>query len=170
MVLLKRGYRVDLFEKNNELNKIGKLTTIFGFDKALLEYYEYIEKQIDDFFKDGKLVIYKNKEFSRDVENIDKYYSIIIATGFNTKLLSITGAVQPHVQNIYDCLNNEKLLLTKKYIVLYAKSELSLKLAFYLLTNNKDVTVIIKDLKSFIENKNSTMFYYFYSSYVKRMV
>lgn len=165
ITLAKRGFIVDLFEQSNELNQIGKLTTIFEFDKQLMEYFNYVQEEIYSLENNKKINILLNKKFDVEKENISKYYSIIIGTGFKTKFLSISGAVQSHVVNIYDSLKHKQKLLTKKNIVIYAKTELSLKLALYLLSNKRNVTIIIKDLKFFLLNKNANLFYYFYKLY-----
>jgi len=165
ITLAKRGFIVDLFEQSNELNPIGKLTTIFEFDKTLVEYFNYVEDEISFLAKNKKINIKLNTKFDTEKENISNYYSIIVGTGFKTKFLSVSGAVQSHVVNIYDSLKHKQKLLTKKNIVIYAKTELSLKLALYLLSNKKNVTLIIKDLKFLLLNKNANLFYYFYKLY-----
>ena len=160
LTLAKRGYKVQLFEKNNCINYYGKLTTIFNFDKALFSYYEKIESEIQNMVKNKKIIIDLNKEFvSSDFRN-QNYYSIVIATGFKSKFLAIPGSVQSHVINIYDSLKNKEILLSKKKIVIYARSILSLKLALFLANNKKNVTLIINDIKLLNLNKNADLFYY----------
>lgn len=165
LTLLKRGYLVHIYEQKNVLNFNGKLTTIFGFDKELEEFYNSIEKQIFNYSKSGKLTIFLNQKFDTNNENINKYYAIIIATGFKTKFLSISGAILSHVKNIYEILNNRDAFENKKHIVIYAKTPLSLKLALYLLKSHKNITIIIKDTKYFIEEKNANLLYFFWNLY-----
>lgn len=165
ITLIKRGFNVTIFEKNNELNLIGKLTTIFGFDKLLLDYFESLEKQLLNFKEKGKLIINLNEKFRPTNETLREFDSIIIATGFSTKFLTISGAVQSHVFDIYTFLKNKQLSNNKKNIVIYAKTELSLKLALYLSNNNKNITIIIKDVDYFIKQKNANLFYYFCNLY-----
>lgn len=165
ITLAKRGFNVDLFEEKDSLNPIGKLTTIFNFDKPLSEYYKTIEDEIKSLSKNKKINIFLNTKFNVENEDNLKYYSIILGTGFKTKFLAVSGSVQSHVSNIYDALKNEQKLLTKKHIVIYAKTELSLKLALYLLSKNKRVNVIIKDEKLLLLNKNANLIYYFYKIY-----
>lgn len=165
IILAKRGFIVDLFEQSNELNPIGKLTTIFEFDKTLTDYFKFINDEINFFVKNKKINLNLNTRFDTETKEYSNYKSIIIGTGFKTKFLSVSGAVQSHVVNIYDALKHSQKLLTKKNIVIYAKTELSLKLALYLLSNKKKITLIIKDLKLFLLNKNANLFYYFYKLY-----
>lgn len=165
ITLARRGFIVDLFEQSSTLNPIGKLTTIFEFDKALTEYFKYVIDEINFLTKNKKINLNLNTKFDIENENFSKYYSIILGTGFKSKFLSVSGAVQSHVVNIYDALKHNQKLLTKKSIVIYAKTELSLKLALYLISNNKKVTLIIKDFKFFLLNKNANLFYYFYKIY-----
>lgn len=169
LTLASRGYKVDIFEQDNEINHYGKLSTVFGFDVLLSEYYKTIEKQIYELVNKKIINMYLNQKFIIDNEKINKYYSIIVATGFKIKFLSVSGSVQNHVVNIYDSLENNKKLLTKKNIVIYAKSTLSLKLALYLVENKKNVGLIIKDSSLFKEEKNANMMYYFYRLYEQKV-
>ncbi len=159
--LAERGYNVSIFEQENIINPIGKLTTIFGFNKSLNNYFQSIESDINNFVKNNKIKICLNEKFLPIKENIKNFHSIIIATGFKPKFLAVSGAVQPHVINLYDALKKEKILLSKKHIVIYAKSTLSLNLALYLALQNIKVTLIIKDIKLFNLEKNANLFYFF---------
>ena len=165
LTLAKRGFTVHIFEKHSSLNSVGKLTTIFGFDEKLKNYFGYIEKQVLDYERRNKIILHLNENFEASNDNLSQYQSIIVATGFRTKFLSVPGAVLSSVQNIYDVLDNEKIFTNKKNIVIYAKSELSLKLAIYLLKSNKKITLIIKNTELFIENKNANLLYYFHNLY-----
>lgn len=165
LTLAKRGYNVSIYEQEKDLNPIGKLTTIFKFDKTLLEYFQTIENEINEMMKLKRITTCLNQKFTANKETINNFKSIIIATGFKSKFLSVSGAVQSHVLNIYDALKKEKLLLSKKHIVIYAKSILSLKLALFLAVNNKNISIVIKDIKLFNLNKNADLFYYFYILY-----
>lgn len=162
LTLARRGFIVHLFETNNEINHMGKLTTVFGFDNLLLDYYNKIEEDVNLLANKKRIVIHLNEKFNLQNNNMNDFYSVILATGFKTKFLSITGAVQSHVHNIYDILNNKDILISKKNIVIYAKSELSLKLALYLLNHNKNITIIIKDTSWLNKSKNANLFYYFW--------
>lgn len=168
LTLIKRGYLVHIYEQKNELNFNGKLTTIFGFDKELETFYKTIEKYIFDYTKRGRLTIFLNQKFDANNENINKYHAIIIATGFKTKFLSITGAILSHVKSIYEVLNNKENFENKKHIVIYAKTSLSIKLALYLIKSHKNITIIIKDTKYFIEEKNANLLYFFWNLYQKQ--
>lgn len=164
LTLAKRGFVVHLFEKHNELNHVGKLTTIFGFDNLLLNYFNKIEDDIKLLADKKRIVLHIGENFDIANYNLKDFHSIILATGFKTKFLSITGAVQAHVHSIYEVLSNNEILSTKKHIVIYAKSELSLKLALYLLTSNnyKNITIIIKDNSWLKYSKNANLFYFFW--------
>lgn len=164
ITLAERGFNVHLFEQKDELNPNGKATCIYGFDKTLLNYYNQIESRINELASNKMIVIHLNTKFDYIKENEREFYSIIVATGYKTKFLSISGAVLPHVQNIYDVLKKESAFKNKKNIVIYAKSLLSLKLALYLSSQQK-VTVIIKSLDSFKNEKNANLFYFFWNLY-----
>lgn len=165
LTLAKRGFIVYLFEQKSKLNHTGKLTTVFGFDDLLLNYYDSIENEVNYFINQKKIVLFLNQKFDLNNSEFKNFYSIIIATGFNKKFLSITGAVQPHVQNIYDALENEKLFLDKHNIVFYVKSTLSLKFALWICKQKKNVTLIIKNIDWIINDKNANLFYYFWNLY-----
>jgi len=160
--LAERGFNVSIFEQEKELNPIGKLTTIFSFDKRLDSYFTLVKEDIDNFVKKNKIKLIHNQKFQVTKESLNQYYSVIVATGFKPKFLSVSGAVQSHVLSLYDALKKEKILLSKKHIVIYAKTILSLKLALYLVEKHKNVTIVIKDIKLLNLNKNADLFYYFY--------
>ncbi len=161
ITLAKRGYSVDVYEKNNHLNFYGKLTTIFGMNEDLSKYINYINHEIEILSKMGKINLFLNHKFDYKKEEIAKYLSIVVATGFKSKLLAANGAVQNHVQNIYDSLQNSKKLLSQNKIVVYVKTLLGLKLAIYLAKNKKEISIIIKDIRFLIQEKNANLFYYF---------
>lgn len=165
LTLAERGFKVDIFEQKSTLNHFGKLTTIFGYDNLLLDYYCAIENRINEMVKSNKININLNQKFDLGTQDLNKYYSIIVATGFSKKFLSITGAVQSHVHSIYDFLENDKLLKNKNHIVIYAKSEFSLKLALWLAKCNKKITIIIKNTDWLNDNKNVNLFYFFRNLY-----
>lgn len=165
LTLANRGYMIHLYEQKNELNPMGKICTIFGSDQLLDEYYKHIESLIKDLVKRKKIQLFLNQKFKIE-DVVITYHSIIIATGFKVKLLSIVGAVQSHVYNIYDTLKNENVFKNKKHIVIYAKSELSLKLANFLANQKgKNITIIIKDVDFLLCNKNANLSYLFYNLY-----
>lgn len=166
ITLINRGFDVQIFEQNKELNHFGKITTVFGFDNLLLDFYNSIEEKIKKFATSKRLVLNLNQRFSVDNTNLNYFDAIIVATGFNKKFLSITGAVQSHVKNIYDALESEVIFDKKKNIVIYAKSILSLKLALYL-ANNKNITIIIKNTSWLEKEKSANLFYYFRILYQK---
>lgn len=163
LTLVERGYIVHIFEQKDTINFYGKLTTVFGFEKSLAGYYYYLEAKINDYVKKKRIVLNLNTKFSYDQEQCKAYYSIIVATGFKSKFLSISGAILPSVHNIYDVLSNKNLLERKEKIVIYAKTELSLKLALWLSLNNKNVTLIIKNLDYFKINKNANLIYFIWN-------
>lgn len=165
LTLISRGYKVHLFEQKNTLNPIGKLTTIFESEISLKNYFSQIENKILNYQEKGGIKIFTETKFEATNENLNTYQSIILGTGFKTKLLSITGAVQSHVHNIYEVLNNESLIARHNKIIIYAKSILSLKLAIYLCKLHKNVEIIIKDTQFIIKNKNANLLYYFWNLY-----
>lgn len=162
VVLAERGYDVVVFEKSKVINSRGNAETIFGFDYMRENFNKYLNSKISELLKQNKIQVKLGTEFlpSTDSKN---YYAIILATGFHEKLLSVQGAVLKNVKSIYDALSEKSWLALNKHIVIYAKSELSFKLALYLLNNKKKVTIVIENLSSMIHNIPSSSFnYYFY--------
>lgn len=164
LTLAKRGFKVQIYEQENELNKNGKLSTVFGFDKALLEYFEDIEEQIKEYQKSNRIEIFKGQKFVYDKTLASKFYSIIVATGYKENFLAVNGAVLPHIHNIFEVLGNESILKNRGEIVIYAKTLLSIKLALFL-SFTKNITLIIKDFKELKKEKNANLFYFFWNLY-----
>lgn len=158
ITLAKRGYKVTLFEKNNQLNKIGILSEVFGFDKRLKSFNNYLESVVINYVKKGNIEIKLNTRFS--AENSANYDVVVLATGFNELFLNISGAVLKNVVSIYDLLDKKIGFDSVRDIVILAESELSLKTALYLAENHKKVTIIIEDNKFLNEIPTNLFSYY----------
>lgn len=160
-VLAERGYDVIIYEKNKSINSRGNAETIFGFDYMRDNFNKYLHLKISELVKQKKIQIKLGTEFLPSTDN-KNYYAIILATGFHEKLLGVQGAVLKNVKSIYDALSEKSWLAFNKHIVIYAKSELSFKLALYLLNNKKKVTIIIENLSLMFDIPSSNFNYYFY--------
>ncbi len=162
LTLAKRGYNVDLYEKEKEINPIGKVCSLWKFDSYYYKYITLLENQIKYYAKQNMINVYLNKPFLAEKENMEKYQTIVVATGFHEKFLNVSGAILKNVKSIYDVLMSRKISEDKSKFVILAKTELSLKFALYLLTKRKKVTLIINDLSLFLSMPNSKKLYYNY--------
>lgn len=183
LILAKRGFSVDLFEKNSTLNKSGRLCEIFGFDNLLKKFNDKLESDVLSFSASksgnafsavsslssgekiktperGKINIRLKEKF--DVEKIkpDDYFAIFVATGFHEKYFDAVGAVLKNVKTIYEFLDNENFYLTNQNFVIYAMSELSFKVALFLSSKNKKVTLILSDKNVLKSMSNGKLTYY----------
>ena len=161
--LAKSGKRVDIFESGEILLKNNRLREIFGYNKPLFSYNNFLCNEIETLKNKGLLSVFLGEKFSLKTCDYSKYLGIIVATGSSEKFSTIPGAVLKNVKNIFEVLDNKKLVLSKKNITIDAKSELSLSLAQYLLLNGKNVTIIITSVDFLFEMKNSKLTYYLYS-------
>lgn len=157
-----RGFNVDVYEENSTLNKTGRCNEIFGYDSNLKYYNDYLENILNGFIKKGKIRLFLNTKFTSGNNNLNDYFSIIIATGFHERFLEVTGAVLKNVKSIYDVLDSEKEIEQKNSIVIYAKTELSFKLALYLLSIKKHVTIVIQNLDEILKMPYDRLTYYLY--------
>ena len=180
LTLANRGHKVDLYEQNSELNKTGKCLEIFGYDKCFKTFNDSLNKKVQKLVKLNKINLKLNTKYNNFSESENDYDSIVVATGFKEKFLTINGAVQKHVKSIYDVLTSLKSFENKKHIVLLVKSELGLKLALYLLTQNKHVSLVVSSPKFLFDMPNANLTYYLYalknfnakvylSSYIKQI-
>ncbi len=160
ITLAERGFVVDLYEQENIINPVGKKLNVFDCNIENKEIYIYFNSKVREFAKNNKINIYLNHKFSTKNNEQNSYESIIIATGFKERFLCITGAVLKNVKSIYDALNDNNEILSYKYIVILAKSELAIKLAIYLNSQNKNVTLIAPSFKIFNDMPNSKITYY----------
>lgn len=166
--LAEKGFKIELFDKNNVINKNGKLNEIFGFDKSICEYNSQIENELNENILKENICLFLNKTFSVN-KNINNYDAIIVATGYFEKLLELNGSVLKIVHSIYDAIDNQNIFMNKNKIFIYAKGEISLKLALYLSTIGKSVTIIFNDLKGLFLMPNSLYTYYFYEIYQQKI-
>ena len=162
LVLAERGFTVDLYESSDKINPTGELLNIFDFNNENKIIYTYFKRKVNEFAENNKINIYLNNKFSATNDNMNTYQAIVVATGFNERFLSITGAVLKNVKSIYDVLGKKENLLSYGKITLLAKSELSIKLAMYLYLQNIHVTLIVPSGKLFCDLPNSKATYYAY--------
>ena len=161
--LAKRGFNVEIYERLKDVNIYGKLRDIYGYNGVLKNYNEFLEKEINEYEKLGKIKIFTNTNFNLKNLNFNNYSNIVIATGACERFSKTPGAVLKNVKNIYDVLANKELLKGKRDFVIEAKSELSLSLAQYLLLNKKKVTLLINSVDFLFKMQNSKLTYYLYS-------
>ena len=151
-----------MYDSQNKINSTGIIETVFDFDIHRKLFNNYLSTKLDEFVKMKKIFVKLKTPFNLS-DNMHEYYSIIVATGFHEKFLQVQGAVLKNVKSLYDALSDKNNLLSYKRIVINARSELSLKLALFLLLNKKRVTVLISDINHFFKLPNSHYCYYFYS-------
>ncbi len=163
IVLAERGFKVDLYEQNKEINTLGKDCCVYDFDIKTLSLMQLFEQKLRSFAENGKINIFTNTKFLPKKEMFNGYSSIIIATGFNERFLNVTGAVLKNVKSIYEVLHDKKEISGKNTITILAKSELSFKLAMYLLKQKKKVNIIIPSANIFSKMPNAKVTYYAYA-------
>lgn len=160
--LAERNYNVSLFESNEKLNKNGRLLEIYGYNKCFSKFNNHIENKLKENQNCGKVKLFLKTKFDVDYlkENFDM---IIIATGFHERLLDVSGSVLKNVKSIYDILSDIKFVNEHDKVLIYAKSELSLKLALFFALKGKGVKIIFPDFQNIIDNISNDRFsYYFY--------
>ena len=162
LTLAERNFVVDLYESDSKLNHTGDMLTIYGFDKFLKFFNNALNKKVQKYAKLNKINIYTNTNFDIFSNTEKDYKGIVVATGFKEKSLTINGAIQKHVKSIYEVLKSEDVFVEKKNILIYAKSELGLKLALFLLKRNKKVSIIIRNTNFLFKMPNANLTYYFY--------
>lgn len=159
--LLERGFSVDIYDKNNQLNKKRRTFEIFEFCKLSKKFNDYID---DLLIKNANnCQIYLKTDIKYDnIPTNKEYRAIIVATGSHEKFLNILGSVLKTVISLYDVLSNKKIINNNQHFILYAKSELSLKFALYLLKNKKQVSIVFSNFETIKNISNDRFTYYFY--------
>ncbi len=161
-ILARRGYKVDLFEKEQKINRFGRLCEVFGTDKRLKNFNDYVEREVEVFAKKGQINLQKKQNF--EFENASGYDTIILATGFRELFLGVPGAVLKSVVSIFDVLAKNIKTIDKKHIVIYAKTELALKLALVLAAEKHNVTIIFASENLIFELPQSLLSYYLFAA------
>ncbi len=159
--LVKRGFIVDVFEKNLQINQTKRTEEIFDFCKLSKKFNDYIEDLFLKNAKNNQILLKTDTKFEISLIN-KNYRAIIVATGFHEKFLTISGAVLKSVVSIYDFLKEKSKFEHNDNYVILATSELSLKLSLFLLSQNKKVTVIIQNIEKLKSIPNDKYSYYFY--------
>lgn len=162
ITLARRGYEVEIFEKEDKINKFGRLCEIFGTDVFLKNFNDYLENKVKKFQLNNKIKLNLNNNFA--VEDASKFDKIVIATGFKELFLGVPGAVLKSVVSIFDILSQKVDYSDKKHIVIYAKSELSLKLAIILAEKKHNVFVLINSVDFLMNLPQNLLSYYLIAS------
>lgn len=160
LTIVKRGGKCDLYEKEDVLNLFGEKLSVFGYDEELKNYNNYLKCEILKNAKNGNINIKTCGEIIYDANFIKKYNIIIIATGSKEKFLSVNGAIQKHVVSIYDFLKSKPANVFGKSVAVYAKTELSLKLAIYLAQAGARLSLIIDSETKLLEIPNVNFTFY----------
>lgn len=161
--LAKRGFTVDLFDEFKTLNQNGRKNEIFGYDELLKTYNDLLEKQVENLASSKKINLHLGERFEAERARRDTFSAIVVATGFHERFLDVPGAVLKNVKSIFDVLGNKRLLSGKNNVTICAKSELSLKLAIYLLKSNKNVSVVLENPEFLFKLSNGKFSYYVYA-------
>ena len=162
LALNQRGYVVDLYEKASEINAKNQLCEVFGSDKYLKEYNNYLKIKILKNAKIKQINLKTNYNFVYDANLLKEYTTVIVATGAREKFFCVNGAVQKHVKSIYEILSSKKHLISARSVAILVRSELSLKLAIHLAGENKKVSLIIPDIQFLFDMPNANLTYYLY--------
>lgn len=161
IMLAKREYKVELFDKNAIINQNGRLSEMFGFDELLSNFHNYLEYELQKFIDKNQVKLCLNHEVSSKELLDGEFYSIVVATGYHEKFLKINGAILQSVKNIFDVLKNKDMLLNKNKIILFIRSEFGLKFAIYLLKNNKNVSILLNSAEILLKLPNDKLYYYY---------
>ncbi|MCE5256445.1 MAG: NAD(P)/FAD-dependent oxidoreductase [Spirochaetaceae bacterium] len=135
-VLAIRGFKVTLFEKSDKLGgqiKLGSVPPHKFRINWLIEYYEYILKEVD---VDVKL----NTEVTATTIEEMKPYAIFLATGSEPIIPHIKGIDGPNVCTVDSVLAGEKKFEGKKVLVV-GSGNTGLETAEYLLQFRNEVTI-----------------------------
>lgn len=158
--LAKKGYTIHLYEKSCIFNNKLKLTEIFGFNKDIKLLNLYLENTINYYIKNNNIKLLLNNKYNYNIDV--EYDAIIIATGSHEVNKNINGIVLKNAKNIYDLLKNSQIIENNTKFCILAESELSLKLALYLLSINKKVDILIEKNSEIFSIPNALFTYYFY--------
>ena len=165
LILAREGHSVEIFEKNYELNLTGKHCEIFGLDKLFSTFNKYLKEQISDLVFKNRIKLNLGQTFVAS-NSIEKYTDIVIATGFLEKSFNVNGAVLKQVISLYDALATKTTFLSVENVTILAKTELSFKLAVYLLSKKVSVSIILED-NNLIKNLSDESFSYYMQVFSK---
>lgn len=169
LTLAERGFEVDLYDKNKSLNQTGRNCEIFNFDYKLAKFHDHIESLLNKKFDSGKINLRLGEVFSvgqiekavgEKKSQVGEYAGIFVATGFHEKFLDAVGAVLSNVKTIYEVIQNKNVLFGREKFVIYAKSELSFKLALYLSNEGKKVSLLVSDRDELKNMSNGQLTYF----------
>lgn len=131
-----RGHSVSLFEKASELGGQLKIMDYHSFKWPLVEYREYLKRQLEK----SEVEIVLNTEVTADLLRGGGFDAIILALGAQPKTVPITGAGK--AWNILSVFGNESKL--GKRVVVIGGSESGTEAGLYLAENGHETTVLTR--------------------------
>lgn len=155
-VLLERGHKVDLYEKNAKIggNLVAGSAAKIKFD--IKNYLTYLETRIEKFKGNENFKLFLNSEATLEKLKGEKYDVIITATG--TKPLrpnSIKGIDQQNVVSAIDLLINPSLANGKQNIVVIGGGVVGAETAYFL-THEYKKSVKVVEMDKYIMNHTCT--------------
>jgi len=143
ITLLKRGHKVDLYEKSNTL---GGMLNPAGTPKIKYEinnYKEFLISLIEKEKDNKNFKLHLKTEVTPESLKSKKYDAIVVATGTKQYIPKVPGSDNKNVVTAVDVLNNPNLAKDKEKIVIVGGGDSGCELAYMLKYElNKDVTIV----------------------------
>ena len=143
--LLKRGHKVTLVEKENEVGGQVKEASVAKIKYEMKNYLVYLRHEVEEMKKNENFSLLLNKEFKAE-ELVGKYDVIVCSTGAKEVKPHITGSDLSNVFLADEIFKNPAKLDSFENILVAGGGMVGCEMAYYLRYElNKKVTVIEMD-------------------------
>lgn len=141
--LIKRGHKVDLFEKDNKIGGMLNLAAKPKFKYELRNYVDYLTTVVEGLKNSPNFKLYLSSLATIDNLKKGNYDTVIFATGSYCKGLNIDGAVLPHVFTVTEALAQPEIFRGAKSVAIIGAGDSGCELAYMLAyEKNKKVTLL----------------------------
>jgi len=154
-VLLKRGHKVDLYEKNNEAGGMIIPGSKPKIKYEIANYLEHLADKLDGFKKHENFKAYMGKEITASELKEKGYDVVITATGTMQLRPPIKGISGKNVFSAIDVLARPEIVKDAKDIVVIGGGVVGTETAYYL-KYELDKNVKIIEMEKYIMNHTCT--------------
>lgn len=129
-VLLRRGHKVDLFEREKE---VGGMLKVGGKPKIKYEienYRQYLIRRVDSFKDNKNFELHLGKEVT--IKDLKGYDVIMCANGTRMEKFPVEGIENKNVATVVDFLKNPKIIGDAENIAIIGGGDSGCETAYYL--------------------------------------
>lgn len=130
--LIKRGHKVDLYEKSDKIGGMAVLASVPKFKYEMANYVKYLQNSVKNLKKSRNFELFLNTEANLDLLKSKKYDAIICATGTKQLPFDFEIARGKKVYTVADILSRPEIVKKAEYVTIVGGGDNGCELAYML--------------------------------------